>query len=94
MKQYMVEGCPCLPWANNVDTWNYVKKLFNQQAQTAQSEESSENAEPPLQHRLVHLPKTTKFLGAQIEAGQTICNECFVHHTIKCDAEAAAEAAL
>jgi len=119
LKQYMVDGCPCLH-----DTkWNYVKKIFNQQQQTARSEGSSENqAAPPSPHRLVHLPKTTKFLGAQIVAskcaypqfacrggcgkrvrtycscscspGQTMCNECFVPHTVKCDAEAAAEAAL
>jgi len=115
LKQYMVEGCPK---KTSNDKWNYVKKLINLHQQTARSERSSENA--PSQHCLVHLPKTTKFLGAQIVAskcaypqfacrggcgkrvrtycscspGQIICNKCFVRHTVKCDAEAAAEAAL
>ena len=105
---------------SNVTKWNYVMKIFNLQQQTARSDGSSENTERSSQHRLVHLPKTTKFLGTQIVAskcaypqfacrggcgkcvrtycpcspGQIICNECFVPHTVKCDAEAAAEAAL
>ena len=67
LKQYIVEGCPM---ESSATKFNYVKKIFNQKHQTAWSEGSSESAEPPSQRCLVHIPKTTKFLGAQIVASK------------------------
>jgi len=60
LKQYMVDGCPII----SDDKTDYVSKIL-------MSAGSSENqVAPPSLHRLVHLPKTSKFLGAQIVASK------------------------
>ena len=59
MKQYMADGCPPLPAGDG--KWDYVVKALNFQQRTTRSETQEQQV-----HRLMHLPKKTKFAGAQI----------------------------
>jgi hypothetical protein len=101
----------------------FAKELINNPYFEAEAEarprRSERNQEQP-SHRLVHLPRKSKFAGTQIvgskcdypqfacrggcgkrvrtycfcSPGTIICNDCFVTHTVNCDAEAALQAAF
>lgn len=71
IKQFMLDGCPLL---EDDDKWDYVLSTLTEQEATTKSAGSS-----PV-HRLMHLPKETKFAGAHIvpskcEYPQFTCRE-------------------
>ena len=71
IKQYILDGCPLL---EGDDKWDYVLDTLTEQEATTKSAGSS-----PV-HRLMHLPKKTKFAGAHIvpsksEYPQFTCRE-------------------